>query len=115
MNRIPILLGAGLLTIVGCSLPAQDATASEKRRQAKCEESGRIDWNQGVITATGLGAMSNKEGNDAKAYLRARSFARMDARRNLLAVISHVKIDSKTTGQDYEATSDEIQIGRAHV
>lgn len=73
------------------------------------KDKGRIDWDRGSIVATGLGAMSNKEGNDAKAYLRARSYARMDARRNLLAVISHVKIDSRTTGQDYEATSDTIR------
>jgi hypothetical protein len=73
------------------------------------KDKGRIDWDKGSIYATGLGAMSNKEGNDAKAYLRARSFARMDARRNLLAVISHVKIDSRTTGQDYEASSDLIR------
>lgn len=109
MKKVPILLSVGLLTLFTSINLMPNALAGEKHRQAKCEDNGRVDWNRGVITATGLGAMSNKEGNDAKAYLRARSFARMDARRNLLAVISHVKIDSKTTGQDYEATSDEIR------
>ena len=99
----------GLLTTFASITLINGAIAGEKTRRAKCENNGKVDWNHGVITATGLGAMSTREGNDAKAYLRARSFARMDARRNLLAVISHVKIDSKTTGQDYEATSDEIR------
>jgi hypothetical protein len=74
----------------------------------KVTDHGRIDWDKGVLYATGLGAVSNKEPNDAKAYLRARSFAIMDARRNMLAVVDHVKIDSRTTGADYEASSDVI-------
>ncbi len=95
----------GLLALCGIlSLPLS-ATA----QKANDDDKGRVDWNSGKIIATGLGAISLTEKNDAKAYLRARSFARMDARRNLLAVISHVKIDSHTVGQDYEATSDTIR------
>ena len=47
--------------------------------------------------------------NDAKAYLKARTFAKLDALRNLLMVIEHVHIDSHTVGADFEAQSDTIR------
>jgi len=72
-------------------------------------EHGSIDWDKGVLYATGLGAVSTDEGNDAKAYLRARSFARLDALRNLLMVVDHVRIDSSTVGKDFETVSDVIK------
>ena len=76
---------------------------------AKSKLSGHVDWAKGVIYATGLGAISKEETNDAVAYLKARSFARMDARRNLLAVIDKVKIDSQTVGQDFQAVNDTVR------
>jgi len=75
----------------------------------KVTQRGRIDYDKGVLFATGLGAISNKEPNQAKAYLRARTFAKLDALRNLLMTVDHVRIDSQTTGRDYEAVSDEIR------
>ena len=68
-----------------------------------------MDWSSHLIYATGLGAVPKDETNDAVAYLKARSFARMDARRNLLAVIDHVKIDSQTVGQDFQAVNDTVR------
>src|SRR5881394_551204 len=59
--------------------------------------------------AVGLGAVNAREPNYAKAYLRARGFAKLDALRNLLMVVDHVRIDSRTVGRDYEAVSDEIR------
>jgi len=83
-------------------------------KKAKCQDEviadyGRINWQKGVLYATGLGAVSRKESNEAKAYLRARMYAKLDALRNLLMVVDHVRIDSRTTGADFEAVSDEIK------
>lgn len=95
---------AGLLTpgIVTGLNPAAKA-------DPPASDPGKVDYDRGVVTATGLGAIPNDEPNSAKAYLRARGFARLDALRNLLMLVDHVKIDSETIGSDYEAKSDEIR------
>ena len=72
-------------------------------------EHGRIDWTHGALYATGLGAVSHEEPNQAKAYLRARGFAKLDALRNMLMVIDHVHIDAHTVGADYETQDDTIR------
>lgn len=100
------------LLIVTLLVPAFAAGKGDRRQGGtgeKVSERGRIDYEQGVLYATGLGALSNKEPNQAKAYLRARAFAKLDALRNLLMTVDHVRIDSQTTGRDFEAVSDEIR------
>ncbi len=91
------------------ALAARQADDAGKQAGEKVTDRGRIDWGKGELVATGLGAIPNDEPNSAKAYLRARGFAKLDALRNLLMVIDHVRIDSQTTGADYEAKSDEIR------
>src|SRR5579871_148876 len=107
---LPCLMVASLtLCIV---MPASSAGKGKKHQDysgEKVTQHGRIDWDKGVLYASGLGAISNKETNEAKAYLRARTFAKLDALRNLLMVVDHVRIDSHTVGADYEAASDEIR------
>ena len=76
---------------------------------AKSKLSGHVDWKKGVIYATGLGAIPKEENNDAVAYLKARRFATMDARRNLLAVVDHVRIDSQSVGQDFQSVNDTVR------
>ncbi len=104
------------IALVGALTPASNGkTGGVKGKKTalpdieRVDGRGRIDWTHGAMFATGLGAMSSEEPNEAKAYLRARGFAKLDALRNLLMVIGHVHIDSKTTGADYEATSDIIR------
>lgn len=75
----------------------------------RINEHGRIDWTNGAMYATGLGAVPRNENNDAKAYLKARGFAKLDALRNLLMVVDHVRIDSHTVGVDFETQSDTIR------
>jgi hypothetical protein len=107
---LPGLCGALLLVL---ALPTPAPAGGAKKKQAndvQCVgKQGRIDWTKGVLYATGLGAMSKREPNQAKAYLRARGFAKLDALRNLLMVVDHVRIDSHTVGADYETVSDEIK------
>lgn len=70
---------------------------------------GRIDWEKGFVYATGLGPVSAKETNAAKAYVRARRFAEMDAQRAMLITLDHIRIDSQSTGKDFETINDTIQ------
>ena len=96
-------------TLAFALLFALSPVTQAQKEGRKSGLSGRVDWKKGVIYATGLGAIPKDEPNDATAYLKARSFARMDARRNLLAVVDHVKIDSQTVGQDFQAVNDTIR------
>lgn len=99
------LLGACILVPALAARQVDDT----KLPGEKVTDRGRIDWGKGELVATGLGAIPNDEPNSAKAYLRARGFAKLDALRNVLMVIDHVRIDSQTTGADYEAKNDEIR------
>ena len=94
--------------ISGLLLPAL-AGGKQAPDIERINEHGRIDWTNGAMYATGLGAVSRTENNDAKAYLKARGFAKLDALRNLLMVVDHVRIDSHTVGVDFETQSDTIR------
>lgn len=94
--------------ITGLLLPAC-AGGKQGSDVERIGEHGRIDWTNGALYATGLGAVPRTENNDAKAYLKARGFAKLDALRNLIMVIDHVHIDSNTVGADFEAQSDTIR------
>ena len=96
------------VSVFGLLLPAL-AGGKQGDDIERVTERGRIDWTNGSLYATGLGAVSRLESNDAKAYLKARAFAKLDALRNLLMVIEHVHIDSHTVGADFEAQSDVVR------
>jgi hypothetical protein len=83
--------------------------ATAQRKVTRQVENRRIDWNKRTLYATGLGPISNREPNEAKAYVTARRVAIADARRNLLALIESVRIDSQTLVKDYELASDTIR------
>jgi len=70
---------------------------------------GAINWSEGVLSATGVGLMPRNESDRARAYLKARSYARLDALANLLMLIDRVQIDAQYVGADYTAQSEEIR------
>lgn len=72
-------------------------------------DAGQINWTENVITATGVGLMPRSEPDRAKAYLKARGYARLDALANLLTVIDRIQIDAQYTGEDYMAQSEIIR------
>ncbi len=65
----------------------------------------KIDWTHHVYVATGEGAMpsSEEEPNRARAYLKARGYARMAAIANLLMAIEGTAISYEASGKDYMA------------
>jgi hypothetical protein len=109
------LLRSGALLALLLSLLILPAFAGGKGghkrnpNEEKITDRGSINWQKGVLYATGLGAISRTDSNEARAYLRARTFAKLDALRNLLMVIDHVRIDSHTVGSDFTTASDEIR------
>jgi hypothetical protein len=95
--------------LVSTLLVTDDAQAGAKKKKQPGErltDKARIDWQKGVIYATGRGAVSNHKGNAAKAHLAAANYAKYDAIANLLMAIDHVKIDARTIGRDFEADTE---------
>jgi hypothetical protein len=90
------LTAIGLLLIA--SLPVHGQTVIRKESpQGYIEvyENAAINWSEGVLTATGVGLMPRDEPNRARAYLKARGYARLDALANLLMLIDRVQIDAQ--------------------
>jgi hypothetical protein len=104
MTRVAIrnaLIGVWALFALGGIAGAKSAE--------KVGKHGRIDWDKSVLYATGLGAIPQNSTNEAKAYLKARGFAKLDALRNMLMTVRGVRIDSHTVGADYVTSSDIIR------
>ena len=68
-----------------------------------------IDWEKGVIRATGLAG--GKKGENRKGILRAqaRRAARMDAERNLAEQVHGVQIDAESKMEDLELKYDSVR------
>ncbi|GBC93264.1 hypothetical protein HRbin15_01754 [bacterium HR15] len=93
-------------------LNAQSGDKSAPPQQAgyiEVYDAGAINWSEGMLTATGVGLMPRDEPNRARAYLKARGYARLDALANLLMLIDRVQIDAQYVGADYTAQSEEIR------
>jgi hypothetical protein len=104
------LTAIGLLLLA--SLPAHAQTVIRKESpQGYIEvyENAAINWSEGVLTATGVGLLPRDEPNRARAYLKARGYARLDALANLLMLIDRVQIDAQFTGADYMMQSEIIR------
>ncbi|MFW5837894.1 MAG: hypothetical protein ACOCVM_07775 [Desulfovibrionaceae bacterium] len=71
-------------------------------------ENGQVNWQTGMITATGVGAPPANAVNMAQKRGMAVRAATVVARRNLLEIVKGVQIDSATTVEDYMVTSDVI-------
>ncbi len=54
--------------------------------------------------------MPRDEPDRARAYLKARGYARLEALANLLMLIDRVQIDAQYVGADYTAQSEEIRV-----
>ncbi len=70
---------------------------------------GNINWSQGIITAVGIGSPPEKYYGKPQARPMALRAAQLVAYRNLLEVISGVRIDSTTVVRDSMVESDLIR------
>ncbi len=78
------------------------ALESSTEKVGKGDQS-KIDWTRQVYLVKGYGAVSKKEENRAKAYMKARDYAKMEAIANLRMAIDGTTINYESTGKDYEA------------
>lgn len=70
---------------------------------------GYIDWTTQRAIATGTGLPQPEVTDIAHAHAAAKRAALLDARRNLLEVIRHVRIDSTTQVENLMTTSDSVR------
>jgi hypothetical protein len=69
---------------------------------------GQVNWQSGLVKATGIGAPPESAANMAQARAMALRAATVVARRNLLEVVKGVQIDSATTVENYMVSEDVI-------
>lgn len=70
---------------------------------------GMINYGEGLIRATGIGAAPPNAVNKAQARAMAIRTARVDAYRNLLETVKGVRVSSETLVENFITTSDEIR------
>ena len=68
-----------------------------------------IDWEKGVVRATGLAAGNSKTKNKGLQRAQAKRAARMDAERNLAEAVEGVQVDSESTMKDLMLESDIVR------
>ncbi len=68
-----------------------------------------VDWEKGVVRATGLATGSTKIKNKGLQRAQAKRAARMDAQRNLAEAVAGVQIDSESTMQDLMLVNDIVK------
>ncbi len=69
---------------------------------------GEVNWQTGLVKATGIGAPPENAANMAQARAMALRAATVVARRNLLEVIKGVRINSSTKVKNYMVQNDVI-------
>lgn len=108
-----IVLAAGIITLYTSPAFAQF------NYQGNCPRSGLVDnikgvdldWSNECYYATGEGTIpsNNEEPNRARAHLKAKGYARMQAISNILIAIDGTSISSTTSGKDYIAQDPQLR------
>lgn len=110
-----MVLVMGLFGVVS-ALWAQETTKIketyvEKTTFIEKTKDGSIDWTKGMLYASGEGVMPSvsDEPNRAKAYLKAKGYARMQAIAHLLMLIKGTAISYEGLGKDYMAQDETLR------
>ncbi len=102
-------LSLGLIVILAALLlPGLPCSAQEQAIE-QIGDAGTIDWVSRKLTATGMGAPTNKAIGQAQMRAMVRRAAVVVARRNLLEVVKGVHIDATTRVQNFMVKSDTIE------
>jgi len=106
-------LAAAIVALCACVAWCQFLGITEPGRSGVVERSdnSEIDWGAESYFATGEGVMPSQieEPNRAKAFLKAKGYAKMKAIANLLMAIEGTTISYKAIGRDYIAKDETLQ------
>jgi hypothetical protein len=81
-----------ILTFLFCFIMSMSVCFAEV-----ADVNGTVDWDGGVVRATGTGFIPSNATNSSQGYVLARRAAMLDGYRNLLETVKGVQIDSDTT------------------
>ncbi|MBW1740799.1 MAG: LPP20 family lipoprotein [Deltaproteobacteria bacterium] len=105
-RKLVVIVAVALMLI----LPATEGFVAEWQELLEpIGPHGSVNWSQGIITATGIGAPPEKYYGKPQARPMALRAAQLDAYRNLLEVTKGVRVDSTTLVKDYMVESDVIR------
>ena len=97
---------AMILCLAGVAVGQDKVSASEWVEQIG--NKGSVNWTDGYVEAVGIGAPPQRNIGSPQARPMALRAAQIDAYRNLLEVVSGVRVDSTTTIRDFVVESDII-------
>ncbi|HOO64363.1 MAG TPA: hypothetical protein PK364_10655 [Synergistaceae bacterium] len=102
MRKIGVLVGSLCLLLVFLC-PVQQAYGRLQTLGDVLEEgeNARINWTEGYIEATGQAVPPSGKENTSQGKLLARRGAVVDLQRNLLEFVKGVRVDAKTSMQDF--------------
>jgi hypothetical protein len=95
-----------ILCLAGVAVGQDKISASEWVEQIG--NRGSVNWTDGYVEAVGIGAPPQRNIGTPQARPMALRAAQVDAYRNLLEVVSGVRVDSATTVKDFTVESDII-------
>jgi len=111
------ILSASLLFALSTSAFAEDSCTGAQCLPKSVKDSctvqtvgGCIDWEQGIVYATGMGVPNDSMRSVAQKRYSAYQAARVVAQRNLLQMIEEVQIDSNQTVKMGMLENDEINV-----
>lgn len=110
-NRFLLVLLAGAAALA-LPVPALAQTARDRESDPLVDTvaggKGRINFNAGVVKATGYGAPPSAADSPAQARLMALGAARADALRTLAMTVSSIQVTANTTVKNYQLQNDEV-------
>jgi hypothetical protein len=90
--------------------PATSKQANDPLVDTAVNGKGRINYNAGVVKATGYGALPQRESvSNAQAKLMAMGAARADALRTLAMTVSSIQVTATTKVNNYQLESDIVE------
>jgi hypothetical protein len=90
-------------SVVFLALAAQCFAIESSIEKIDSKGESRINWTAQMYLVKGYGAVNKTEPNRARAYLRAKDYAKMEAIAHLRMAIDGTTINYESTGKDYEA------------
>lgn len=106
-QRLRTVLCILLVTCLSPSLSLADETSGQSIK--RITPNGYFNWTTGTATATGIGVPPRNAASAVQSREMTRAAAWNVALANLLEVVNGIRVDARTTVQNYVTTNAEVQ------